>query len=119
MEITHNFVADNREEKRGYIRMVYHRFELQRGEVHPGHTHDIDHVTLLLTGSVLIKFKSKDGQQRALYKYAPCHFWIDKDIEHEFIASENNTTWLCVFLPPEGYEKDLKEFWNETNLYGD
>lgn len=100
----------------GYIRLVYHRFDKQKDEIHEGHQHDQDHVTLLIAGSVRIEWKNANGGGARIMQ-APCHFWVRADTEHTLTALQDGTIWLCVFLPTAGYEDDLKPFWNETLLY--
>lgn len=92
-------------------RMVYRRFDKNKGEFHEGHMHDVDHPTLLVAGSVQVKWKNGKGEGERTFT-APDHFLVRKDTEHEILALDDGTVWLCVFLMPDGYADDLKAFWN-------
>lgn len=91
--------------------MVYRRFEKNKDEAHEGHTHTIDHPTLLVTGSVRVTWKNAKGSGEKTF-VAPDHFLVRADTEHTIVALEDKTIWLCCFLAPEGYDQDLKDFWN-------
>lgn len=92
-------------------KLVYRQFLKQKGEVHPGHRHTVDHPTILVTGSVHVKWNNDRGHGERTF-VSPDHFLVRADTEHEITALEDNTIWLCCFLPPDGYEEDLRAFWN-------
>ena len=76
-------IADN-------VWVKMHHFE-EAGMVFAGHAHVFDHITLLATGSVLMKHDK--GQQE--YK-APHLIVTPKGITHEFTSLEPNTMFCCV-----------------------
>lgn len=67
-----------------------HKF-LNTGDTHEGHSHTFDHITLLATGSVLMKHDN--GEQ--VYK-APHLIVTPKGITHQFTALEPNTMFCCI-----------------------
>ena len=67
-----------------------HKF-LNTGDTHDGHSHTFDHITLLATGSVLMKHDN--GEQ--VYK-APHLIVTPKGITHQFTALEPNTMFCCI-----------------------
>lgn len=77
-----------------------HYFE-NAGQVHAGHAHVFDHITLLATGSVLMKHDN--GQQE--FK-APHLIVTPKGIKHEFISLEPNTLFCCIHAIRDGDDLD-------------
>jgi len=73
-----------------------HQF-LRAGDTHQGHAHAFDHVTLLATGSVLMKHDK--GEQE--YK-APTLIVTPKGISHQFTAKEPNTVFCCIHAIRDG-----------------
>jgi hypothetical protein len=73
-----------------------HHFE-RAGMVFEGHAHVFDHITLLATGSVLMKHDN--GQQQ--FK-APHLIVTPKGIKHEFVSLEPNTLFCCVHAIRDG-----------------
>lgn len=71
-----------------FVRMM--QFE-KAGDTEQGHTHQFDHCTLLASGSVLVRAKGKETEFKA-----PMLIWINKDIEHELVALEDNTVCACI-----------------------
>jgi hypothetical protein len=67
------------------------------GDTHEGHSHVFDHITLLATGSVLMKHDK--GQQE--FK-APHLIVTPKGIKHQFTALEPNTIFCCVHAIRDG-----------------
>lgn len=67
------------------------------GDTHEGHTHVFDHITLLATGSVLMKHDK--GQQKFT---APHLIVTPKGIKHQFVALEPNTTFCCIHAIRDG-----------------
>jgi hypothetical protein len=77
-----------------FVKMHY--FE-KEGDTHNGHSHVFDHITLLATGSVLMKHDN--GQQE--FK-APHLIVTPKGIKHQFTALEPNTIFCCVHAIRDG-----------------
>ena len=71
------------------------------GDIHPGHAHVFDHITLLATGSVLMKHDR--GQQQFT---APHLIVTPKGIVHEFSALEDNTLLCCIHAIRDGNSVD-------------
>lgn len=69
----------------------------ESGDTHDGHSHVFDHITLLATGSVLMKHDK--GQQE--FK-APHLIVTPKGIKHQFTALEPNTIFCCVHAIRDG-----------------
>lgn len=58
-----------------------------------GHTHHFDHVTLLISGKVLVEVEGHPAKEFT----APTFIIIRKEHKHKFTALENNSVWYCVF----------------------
>lgn len=65
---------------------------LETGQTHRGHTHTIDHLTVLVSGSAEVRI----GDAEPVIMSAPCNIPIDKDVLHSFTATED-LTYYCVF----------------------
>jgi quercetin dioxygenase-like cupin family protein len=102
----------------GLVRAVWKRFDYKKGEIHDGHEHDVDHGTVLHSGKVRIEWWNQTKGTKGTSEFtAPDHFTIRADTHHTITALEDSS-WYCVFTPSEGYEQDLKDFWNEKQVYG-
>ena len=67
-----------------------HHF-VSSGDTHQGHSHVFDHITLLASGSVLMRHDN--GEEQFI---APHLIVTPKGITHQFIALEPNTVFCCV-----------------------
>lgn len=85
----------NRLHELGYFGNVWVRQNLLEnvGDIHPGHKHNFDHVSLLASGKVEI---TVDGYAPKEFT-APTFIVIKKEHRHTFKALEDNTLWYCVF----------------------
>lgn len=63
-----------------------------------GHAHTFDHITLLATGSVIMRRSDAEDQQ---YE-APQLIVTPKGVVHEFIALEPNTLFCCIHAIRDG-----------------
>lgn len=109
----------------GYYGNVFVRMHglMKAGQVHDGHTHYFDHVTMLFAGSLKVRWrKHKDGDlSKELLAFgektftAPTFITIDKDTMHEITALEDGTLWACVYALPEGFNGDPGAFHSERN----
>jgi hypothetical protein len=63
------------------------------GDIHPGHKHHFDHVSLLASGRVRV---TVDGYPPKEFT-APTFVVIKKEHNHKFEALEDGTLWYCVF----------------------
>jgi quercetin dioxygenase-like cupin family protein len=77
-----------------------HRF-INAGDIHEGHAHTFDHITLLATGKVLMKHDN--GQQEFT---APHLIVTPKGITHQFTALEPGTVFCCIHAIRDGSDVD-------------
>lgn len=97
------------------------------GDSVQGHTHNFDHVTLILTGAVRIKYRRQtaDGKielqgerefraPNKLYDASaePAFALIRANVMHEIIALEDNTHCWCVFAHRDPTTGEVVEQWN-------
>ena len=87
-----------------YIRTMQFK---HKGDTMKGHKHKYDHATFLSKGSVLVK-----TEKMARVFEAPVSIYIDKDLEHEIIALEDDTVASCIhairevdsdIIPPDSF----------------
>lgn len=71
-----------------FVRMMHFK---KAGDIEHGHKHSFHHSTLVANGSVLVRAKGKE----TVFK-APTMIWINKDVEHELVALEDNTVCACI-----------------------
>lgn len=71
-----------------YVRMMHFK---KTGDIEYGHKHSFHHSTLVASGSVLVRANGKE----TVFK-APTMIWINKDVEHELVAMEDNTVCACI-----------------------
>lgn len=64
---------------------------INTGDIVEGHTHNFNHITLLASGKVLMKYDS--GEQEFV---APHLIVTTKGKTHQFTALENNTVLCCI-----------------------
>lgn len=64
-----------------------------KGDAYAGHTHKFDHVTLLVSGRVLVEVEGCAPKEFA----APTFIVVRKEHKHQITALENNTIYYCVF----------------------
>lgn len=70
------------------------------GGVHHGHLHFQDHWTILLAGSVRVRYRREGEPERSAVFIAPFKFVIAADVRHEIEALQDGTTWSCCFVAP-------------------
>ena len=75
----------------GNVWIREHLFE-KAGDVHPGHRHHFDHVTILTRGAVQVTVAGKSKTFTA-----PTFIAIKADQWHSFKALEDDTSFYCVF----------------------
>lgn len=76
---------------------VKQHFFINVGDTHEGHAHVFDHITLLVTGKVLMKHDN--GEQEFT---APHIIVTPKGIVHQFIALEPKTSFYCIHAVRDG-----------------
>jgi len=97
-------------------RFVYRYFRFEKGQGMVGHTHTVDHPTLVVKGAVRITYESPRDNGEGIVK-APDHIIVPADAKHTVIAEEDDSIWLCVFELPEGYSDDQAFFWEAADLH--
>lgn len=74
----------------------------EKGTVHKGHSHNIDHCMHLISGKVSIQWKSPDGEKGEVQVLEPrAKLSIRKEYWHEITALGDNTEWECWFAKAE------------------
>lgn len=79
----------------GYFGNIWVRQNIliNRGDVQPGHKHNFDHVSLLVSGRVRVTVKGYEPKEFS----APTFIVIKKEHNHKFEALSDNVIWYCVF----------------------
>lgn len=86
-------------------------------QVHRGHSHNYDHVTIVTQGRIKVKYQIPDGAEGESREFGPGDTVLIKaQVYHTVKALEPNTRYLCVFthrnqegLGVEAYEGDPLE----------
>jgi hypothetical protein len=78
----------------------------KKGDKHKGHTHILDHVTVIMKGSVEVKVGDKDPYVVS----APSILEIPREVFHEFTALEDETIYMCIFATNDYSETLTTEF---------
>lgn len=92
------------------------------GDVVAGHTHNFDHTTYIVRGSVRIESLNADGsvKQATVKRAADGHNWvlIKADVLHRITALEDASLGHCIFAHrnPQGEVVQVNEGWVEANL---
>lgn len=82
----------------GVAVMAWRPFEANAGEGHWGGKHVIGHVTQVLRGAVEIVVQK---ESRGVF-HAPCSIEMPAGDDHDLIAQEDGTCWICCFvIPPD------------------
>jgi len=106
-----------------FIRTMY--FE-KAGQMVDGHRHHFDHVTLVLSGGVRVRYHKEEAGQLVLQ--GEREFWapkqmngdggqeaqvlIKKDVHHEITALEDHTHCWCVFAHRDPNTGEVIQEWN-------
>lgn len=77
-----------------FVRMMHFK---HAGDVECGHSHPFDHVSMLARG----KIKITVGEHEKEFM-APQMIFIKKDMEHQLVALEDDTTVLCIHAIRDG-----------------
>ena len=67
------------------------------GDIHEGHSHSFDHLTLLATGKMKVVVDRKEKTFTA-----PHHIYIKAGVVHELTALEDNTIAFCIHVLRDG-----------------
>lgn len=62
-----------------------------------GHTHNFDHTTFVIKGSIHVAALCPDGRVIDQDFCAPTHFLVKAEVKHEITALEDGTEFWCVY----------------------
>lgn len=94
----------------------------EAGDVVEGHTHNFDHTTYVVRGSVKIESLNEDGtvKKTAIKKAVDGHNWvlIKAEVKHRITALEDNSMAHCIYAhrTPQGEVSQVYEGWTEGYL---
>jgi len=71
------------------------------GDIEYGHSHQFDHLTLLASGKLKVTVNGESSEFTA-----PNMIYINKDLEHELVALEDNTIAYCIHALRDGYSTE-------------
>jgi len=79
----------------GYFGNIWVRQNVleKSGDVVLGHKHHFNHVSMLISGKVLVEVDGCEPKEFV----APTFIVIKKEYRHQFTALEDNTVWFCVY----------------------
>lgn len=73
-----------------WVRAQYY---VSANDVHAGHLHDHDHMSLVITGSVRVEVEGRADREI----FAPDFFQVPANKKHKITALEDGTCCYCVF----------------------
>lgn len=88
---------------------------LTKDTVYEGHSHDHDHVSLLLSGSVLVEV---EGFTPKIFK-AATYIIIKAEHHHKITALEDDTLWWCLHARRDEGGEVVEIYGEENSPYGD
>lgn len=91
-----------------WVRKLY--FE-NTGVVHDGHSHNHDHLSILVKGSVIVEI---EGYKPQTY-HAPTFITIKAEDHHKITALEDDTIWFCVFAMRDTDEMSAEDYYGNDN----
>ena len=96
---------DNPEIGLGCARNIFVRqmHFLAAGDIEHGHAHPFDHLSLLAVGAVSVKI----GDNAPVEYQAPTMIYVEKDIQHEITATQDNTVLYCVHALRDADTQDI------------
>ena len=74
------------------------------GNIHAGHKHNHDHISLLAKGSVIAHI---EGFEPVEY-HAPDFIYVKAEYHHQFVALEDDTVSFCVFALTDDELADME-----------
>lgn len=101
----------------GYFGNIWVRqnYVHKSGQVHDGHKHHFDHVSLLASGKVRVTVEGHEPKEFT----APTFIVVKKEHNHQFTALEDGTLWYCVFALRD-VDGNVTDFYSGDNSpYGD
>lgn len=99
-------------ETSGSLQLLKHE-NLQAGQFVVGHKHNFDHTTIIFKGSIKIVTPT-----RSVVFTAPDHVLIKKEVEHEILILEDDTTYWCVFSHRDENGEVVQEPNGNIDAYG-
>lgn len=94
----------------------------KQGDVVEGHTHNFDHTTYVVRGSVLIEALDADGKvtQSAVKRASEGHNWvlIKATVCHRITALEDHSLAHCIYAhrDPQGEVTQTYTGWTEAAI---
>lgn len=88
-----------------------------KGDKCIGHKHNFDHTTFVLRGSIHVKAILPDGRiQEGDFGGDNYHFLTRAGVEHELIANEDNTLFVCTYAhtTPQGTISQVWTGWRKA-----
>ena len=76
-----------------------------------GHKHEFDHLTLLTHGSVRVEVEGHPSKDFV----SPTYIVIRKNLNHKFIALEDNSAWYCIHVLRDLDGNPIDDFYSEDN----
>jgi len=88
-------ILENKHTDLGYFGNIWIRQNIleKKGQMHDGHHHYFDHVTMLVKGSVTVSVTGEEPKEFV----APTFIVIKKDLHHQIVALEDDVIYYCVF----------------------
>lgn len=93
--------------------------KMKKGDVIQGHTHNHDHTSFVVSGSVHVHAVCPDGRTIDDDFGRGClfpHFLVLAGVEHEITALEDGTNFYCIYSHrnPQGEVSVQKTGWSEA-----
>jgi hypothetical protein len=102
----------NHQSELGYFGNIWVRQNvlLKAGDIHSGHRHHFDHVSLLTNGRVMVSVEGCVPKEFV----APTFIVIKKEYMHSFKALTDDVVWYCVFAL-RGIDGEVTDFYSGDN----
>jgi len=93
----------------GYFGNIWFRklYFKNKTDLHEGHKHKHDHISLLVKGSVSVEI---EGEKTTKF-IAPTVIIISKDKTHKITALEDDTQWWCMFAMRD-FDGEITDLFN-------
>lgn len=82
-----------------------------KATVHDGHTHTHDHMSIVVSGKVLVEVEGYEPKEFT----APTFFTVAAEKHHKITALEDETAVFCVFALRDADGKSADEYYSEGN----
>jgi hypothetical protein len=84
-----------------YIKHACMRF---KGVKLAGHSHETDHLSTLIKGSVTVTADGRTEKYTVRQGECPVGIRIAAGVPHEIVSEEDGTVWLCIHQVPESLQ---------------